>query len=556
MPQNNTPFSYKKQQESAAKISVWLPLLVFAAIAVGMLVGFNLHKRTRPPLYIQADGSVSSKFMQTSKIDEVLKFINARYIEPADIEKLEDAATRGVIKELDPHSSYISRSEIESVNESLSGGFQGIGVEFFVVDDSIYIVGVIPNGPSDKAGLKVGDRIVAVGDSSAIGEDNKKIIDRLKGQAGTSVEITIVRGSNNAKENITIQRGEIPILSIDIAYMLNESVGYIKINRFSDRTYKEFMEALEELIEQHKMKDLIIDLRYNGGGYLTAATDILNQIFDAKKMLVYTEGRSYKRKEYNSTGKPFFNLGKIAVLIDEGSASASEIMAGAIQDNDRGIIVGRRSFGKGLVQEQYPLSDGSAIRLTVAKYYTPSGRLIQKPYQNGDEDVYNEELKHRLQNGELSNTDSFKLVDTTKYYTQAGRVVYGGGGIMPDIFVPIDSIYINKNYAIISAYIAPFIYKFMNTERQVLAKYKTYEEFDSAYELPSKIMTSFEAYLQEKNIKVAESALKSTEIISKVTLNMRAYIGQQLFRDEGYYKTLHKDDAVLTKAINALKETK
>lgn len=556
MSQNKAPFSYKKQETIGPKVSLWIPLLVFGSIAIGMLVGFNLHKRTRAPLFIQADGTGSSNFFQSSKIDEVLKFINARYIEPADMEKLEDAATRGIIKELDPHSSYISREEIESVNESLSGGFQGIGVEFFILDDSIYIVGVIPNGPSDKAGLKVGDRIVAVGDSSAVGQENKKIIDKLKGAAGSSVEITVVRASDNSKENVTIQRGEIPIFSVDIAYMLNENVGYIKINRFSDRTYKEFMEALENLIEQHKMKDLVIDLRYNGGGYLTAATDILNQIFDAKKMLVYTEGRSYKRKEYHSTGKPFFNIGKIAVLIDEGSASAAEIMAGAIQDNDRGIIIGRRSFGKGLVQEQYPLSDGSAIRLTVAKYYTPAGRLIQKPYQKGDEDVYNEELKHRFENGELSNTDSFKLVDTTKYYTLAGRVVYGGGGIMPDIFVPIDSVYINKDYVTISAHIAPFIYKFMNTERQALAKYKTYEEFNAQYELPAKITSAFEAFLKEKNVKVEANTFTKAEFLNKMRLSMRAYIGQQLFRDEGYYKTLHKDDVVLNKAIEALKETK
>ena len=556
MPQNNSPFSYKKEQHFSQRVSFWLPLLVFGGIAMGMLIGFNLHKRTRPTLNIQSDGAISTKFFQSSKVDEVLKFINARYIEPADIQKLEDAATRGILKELDPHSNYISREEIDSVNESLSGNFQGIGVEFYLLEDTIFIVGVIPNGPSDKAGIKVGDRIIAVGDSTAIGFDSKKIMEKFKGAADTEVKVTVLRAGSNNSEDIIIKRGEIAINSVDIHYMLNETTGYIKINRFSDRTYKEFMEALEDLIEQHKMKDLVIDLRYNGGGYLTAATDILNQIFDTKKMLVYTEGRSYKRKEYNSTGKPFFSLGKIAVLIDEGTASASEIMAGAIQDNDRGIIVGRRSFGKGLVQEQYSLSDGAAIRLTVAKYYTPSGRLIQKPYANGDEELYNQELKSRLENGELSNTDSFKLADTTKYYTQGGRIVYGGGGIMPDIFVPIDSIYINKDFVSISAHIAPYIYKYMNTNRTNFATYTNYESFKAAYALPNNIIALFESYLKEKGIEYNTKAFANAKIVEKTKLNMLAYIAQQLFRDEGYYKTVHQDDKVLKKAIEALNDNK
>jgi carboxyl-terminal processing protease len=554
---SNTPFSNRnnnnQSQDSSlrTKISLWLPLLVSVAIAGGIWIGFELHKRTRTPYIIQSDGTVSS-YVQSGKVEEVLRFVDARYIEKSDIEKLENAAIEGLLQQLDPHSAYISLSDIGGVTESLSGGFEGIGVEFFIVEDTVYIVGVIPDGPSDKAGVKTGDKIITVGDSSAVGTDKKRIIDQLKGPSGSEIEVGLVRASDQQYEKITIKRGEIPIRSIDIAYMLDEKTAFIKINRFSDKTYKEFMQAIEQLIEKDGMSDLIIDLRQNPGGYLTAATDMLNQLFDSKKMLVYTEGRSYKRQEYFSNGKTFFRVGKIAVLIDEGSASASEIMAGAIQDNDRGIIVGRRSFGKGLVQEQFPLSDGSAMRLTVAKYYTPSGRLIQKPYQKGEEEAYNQDLKQRYESGELYHRDSVKIADTTKYFTQAGRIVYGGGGIMPDIFVPLDTIQRNRYYNQLLSQTPIFVYKFMNTARAELSQYKTYEEFNQKYVLTDKVFDSFIAYTETKNIRKDEKLLPLVR--NKVMLYIRAYIAQQLFRDNGYFRTLHQQDEMLKRASQALRQ--
>lgn len=530
---------------------MWLPLLVSVAIAGGIWIGFELHKRTRTPYLIQSDGTVSS-YVQSGKVEEVLRFVDARYIEKTDMQKLEDAAIEGLLHQLDPHSAYISLEDIGGVTESLSGNFEGIGVEFFIVEDTVYIVGVIPDGPSDKAGVHTGDKIVSVGDSSAVGTDKKRIIDQLKGPSGSEVVVGLVRAADQKFEKLTIKRGEIPIRSIDIAYMLDEKTAFIKINRFSDKTYKEFMEAIEQLIEKDGMSDLIIDLRQNPGGYLTAATDMLNQLFDSKKMLVYTEGRSYKRQEYFSLGKTFFRVGKIAVLIDEGSASASEIMAGAIQDNDRGVIVGRRSFGKGLVQEQFPLSDGSAMRLTVAKYYTPSGRLIQKPYQKGEEDAYNLDLKQRLESGELYHRDSVKISDTTKYFTQAGRIVYGGGGIMPDIFVPLDTIQRNRYYNQLLAQTPIFVYKFMNTARAELSQYKTYDEFNQKYVLTDKVFNDFIAYTESKNIRKDDKVLPIVR--NKVMLYIRAYIAQQLFRDNGYFRTLHQQDEMLKRALQALRQ--
>jgi carboxyl-terminal processing protease len=534
------------------KLSLWLPLLVAAAIAGGIWIGFELHKRTRTPYIIQSDGTITN-FQYTGKIDEILRFVDARYIDKTDMTTLEDAAIEGMLHQLDPHSSYISLKDISGVNESLSGGFEGIGVEFFIVEDTVYVVGVIPDGPSDKAGVKTGDKIVSVADSSTVGTDKKKIVDKLKGPSGSEVSVGFVRANTAKFETITIKRGEIPIRSVDIAYMLDAKTGYIKINRFSDKTYKEFMEQIEMLIEKEGMTDLLIDLRHNPGGYLTAATDILTQLFDTRKMLVYTEGRSYKRQEYFSTGKAFFKIGKIAVLIDEGSASASEILAGAIQDNDRGIIVGRRSFGKGLVQEQFPLTDGSAMRLTVAKYYTPSGRLIQKPYEKGEEDSYNDDIRLRNDSGELYHRDSVKIGDTTKYYTQAGRIVYGGGGIMPDVFVPMDTIQRNRYYSQLAAQIPVFVYKYMNTARAELNIYATFEEFEQQFLLGDKVFNDFVAYTESKKIAKDEKML--AQVRNKISLQLRAYIAQQLFADAGFYRTIHQQDDMIKRAMQALRQS-
>ena len=438
--------------------TVWIPLMMAVMLATGLFIGLRLGKSNRSVVRVtDANGNV----VELTKVEEVLRFIDAKYLEGIDPYALEDAAIEGMLKKLDPHSSYISKDKIRGVKESLQGNFDGSGIEFFMLDDTILVVGVIPGGPSDKAGVEVGDRIVRVNDSTLAGKGlkNTEVVNKLKGTAGSTVKIEIKRRGTYNPLKVSITRGQIPMASIDASFMLNEKTGYIRISRFSGQTFKEFMIAFEDLTKNKGMKDLVIDLRGNPGGYLNEATDILNQLFDDKRLLVYTEGRSYKRKEYKSNGRAYFRIGKIAVLINEGSASASEILAGALQDNDRGIVIGRRSFGKGLVQEQYDLSDSSALRLTVARYYTPSGRLIQRPYREGESDEYEEDFEFRYKSGELSYRDSIKISDSTAYKTTGGRVVYGGGGIIPDIFVPIDTILYNDFYLQLARFIPDFVYR-------------------------------------------------------------------------------------------------
>ena len=338
--------------------------------------------------------------------------------------------------------------------------------------------------------------------------------------------------------------------SIDVSYMLNKTTGIIKIRRFSGTTYKEFMAALHNLVEEHELKNLIIDLRENTGGYLEAATKILDQLFPANKLLVYTEGRSYRRKDYYSTGKASFNIEKVAVLIDENSASASEIMAGAIQDNDRGLIIGRRSFGKGLVQEQYKLTDGSALRLTVARYFTPSGRYIQKPY-DGSEGSYHDDLRHRYESGELYSKDSIHISDSTIYRTTSGRIVHGGGGIIPDIFIPLDTALQNAYMLTTLSYLRDFTYKYLDNKRDQLAeKYPTLEDFEKNYSVSNQVLDQFIAYTESKKIQRNSKLLQQNK--AYYTRYIKANIADQLFKEIGYFKTLFSDDKMVLRAIQEI----
>ncbi|MCP4440297.1 MAG: S41 family peptidase [Aureispira sp.] len=550
MPSYNNPKNNNGNPlSSREKLNIFLPLLLALTLAGGTWIGYQISSQMNGS-YVLVSNNNSQLSPRAGKVDEILRFIDARYLEGIEMEKLEDAAIEGMLKNLDPHSSYIAAANLQGVNESLAGGFEGIGVEFFVLEDTVYIVGVIPDGPSDKAGMEVGDKIIMIGDSiiAGVGIKNKGVIDKLKGESGSGVDIKVKRSGLAELQEISITRGEIPMRSVDVSYMLDAQTGYIKVNRFSGKTYAEFMTALEALIEKD-MKDLVIDLRQNPGGYLNAATDMLTQLFAKKKLLVYTEGRSYKRKEYNSNGRVLFKVGKVAVLINEGSASASEIMAGAIQDNDRGIVIGRRSFGKGLVQEQYELSDGSALRLTVARYFTPSGRLIQKPYEQESDD-YSNDLKKRFESGELYHKDSIKISDSTKYYTTGGRVVYGGGGIIPDVFVPLDSMDHNPYFVRTSNYIPQFVYHYMDNNRQRLKQIGDLEAFISEYQVSDEVLEDFVQFSEEKGITRKEEDLGM--IKSRLKLNIKAYVAQQLFRELGFYKVLQTKDPTIQKAIEEL----
>lgn len=539
---NNNPFT------------VWIPLMMAVMLATGLFIGLRLGKSNRSVVRVtDANGNV----VELTKVEEVLRFIDAKYLEGIDPYALEDAAIEGMLKKLDPHSSYISKDKIRGVKESLQGNFDGIGIEFFMLDDTILVVGVIPGGPSDKAGVEVGDRIIRVNDSTLAGKGlkNTEVINKLKGEAGSNVKIEIKRRGTNKPLKVSITRGQIPMASIDASFMLNEKTGYIRISRFSGQTFKEFMIAFEDLTKNKGMKDLVIDLRGNPGGYLNEATDILNQLFDDKRLLVYTEGRSYKRKEYKSNGRAYFRIGKIAVLINEGSASASEILAGALQDNDRGIVIGRRSFGKGLVQEQYDLSDSSALRLTVARYYTPSGRLIQRPYREGESDEYEEDFEFRYKSGELSYRDSIKISDSTAYKTTGGRVVYGGGGIIPDIFVPIDTILYNDYYLRLARFIPDFVYRYMDANYKSFSNYSSINSFIDSYNVNAKMVDDFIAFaLKKGEIEKNDKIMQLSK--SQFAHSIKAQIAQQIFRSEGYYHCISKRDKDILKALEELKRGK
>lgn len=545
--QDNEPLSNKE------KINIFLPLVLALALAGGTWLGFEMASNKNNSYVVVSDqGKYPAK---SGKVEEILRFIDARYLEEEPSTQLEDAAIEAVLKELDPHSSYISLDNIERVNESLNGNFEGIGIEFYILEDTIYVVGVIPDGPSDQAGLLKGDKIIMIDDSLVAGENiyNSNVIDKLKGEAGSSVSIKVKRAGASELKEVKITRGEIPIFSVLTACMLNKNTGLIKIKNFSGTTYEEFMRSLEDLIDNQGLQHLILDLRHNPGGYLEAATKILDQLFSARKLLVYTEGRSYRRKEYNSTGKAMFNVNKVVVLIDESSASASEIVAGAIQDNDRGLVIGRRSFGKGLVQEQYKLTDGSALRLTVARYFTPSGRYIQKPY-DGSEGLYGDDLRKRYESGELYSRDSINITDSTVYRTVNGRIVHGGGGIIPDIFIPLDTSRINAYFQSTNLLGRDYIYKYLDNKRTALVKqYPTFDNFEANFSISDQFLNQLVDYAESKELKRDDALLSKYK--AELKIEIKANIADQLYGEIAYYKTLFSVDEMVQRAISEINRT-
>jgi len=416
---------------------IWQPLALSIAIAIGMLFGYKMNSKEQSSLisYTNQDNGSS-----VGHVEELIRFIENRYVDSVDREELIEKSIKSILDELDPHSVYISPKQLSQVNDEMEGRFRGIGVEIFYLDDTVNIINTIADGPAEKAGLKSFDKLISINDSIVAGQGLKfaDIRKMLRGDIGDNLELKLLTNENQEK-TASIIIDDIPVSSVKGGVMIDDKTGYIKINRFGANTYREFMDYFQELTEKEDMKNIIIDLRDNPGGYLPQATNILSQLFSKKgKLMVYTQGNSDKKQEYKSTGKTFFTIDKISILIDENSASGSEIMAGAIQDWDRGVIIGRRSFGKGLVQEQYNLGNGGALRLTVARYYTPSGRSIQRTYD--DKDNYYTDFEERYYHGELFSADSIDKGNTEVYETmKLKRPVFGGGGITPDIFIPIDS---------------------------------------------------------------------------------------------------------------------
>ena len=533
------------------KFSIWLPLLFAIVLVTGMLLGMRMQS-TMPKMVVEQEETGVEGIGQ-GKIEEILRYVEAKYVDDVDKEALTEEVIDDLLSKLDPHSNYISAEELMAVNEQLKGNFDGIGVEFMLLEDTIVVVTPLVGGPSESAGILSGDRIVQIADSTiaGVGMNSDDIIRMLRGEKGTDVEIGILRGNETELRRFTVTRDEIPMNSVDVAYMLDETTGYIKVNRFSATTYEEFMKALEDLVENQDMEDLVLDLRHNPGGYLQQATNMLSQLFrDKDKLLVYTEGDAVSRSEYSSTGRNFFDVEDVVVLIDEGSASASEIVAGAIQDHDRGVIVGRRSFGKGLVQEQYKLRDGAALRLTVARYYTPSGRSIQKPYD--DPEAYDLEMYDRYETGELEAAKNMVVEDSTEYYTDNGRVVYGGGGITPDVFVPIDTLTMDDDYLSLRQYVPQFVFRHLGDYASLSQlQDKGLESFVSDFNVDQAMLDGLMEYAKSKGVELSEGGLIPS-IKDEVRHLLKARIAKQLFEDEGYYKVWNMRDEVVVEAMKSI----
>ncbi len=542
------------KEEQPNKINVWMPMLFGLVSAFSIYIGFQLRNTTQPGQSSLKPSKAISTIINksnTGKLDEILRFIDSKYVDEVDQEKLINKAIEAMLEELDPHSNYIKSEDLKEVNESLGGSFEGVGIQFYVLNDTILVVSPLIGGPSEKVGIMAGDKIIEIEDSlvAGVGVKNEDIVGLLRGKRGSKVSVNIRRNNNDQLIPFTITRDKIPDLSIDVGYMADKETGYIKINRFSGTTFQEFMEKVEKMNEQG-MRHLIIDVRQNSGGYLSAATKIVEQIFTERNLIVYTEGRTQRKKEYKSTGRNFYDIDKVAILIDEGSASASEILAGAIQDMNRGTIVGRRTFGKGLVQEQYNLSDGSAIRLTVARYYTPSGRCIQKEYKGKKEQEYYNDVDRRFETGELESQDSTAIGDTTKFYTADGRIVYAGGGISPDVFVPIDPIVNNIFYVKCLQYVNEFIYKLTDEQKELTNGYENINDFSRNFNKSEQVFNQFIDYIDEKEVVYTKKEFKEAK--SKIKLNLKALIARRLFKEEGFNKIMNEQDLVFIKALEEI----
>lgn len=536
--------------DSPKRFNIWTPLTFSVILILGILIGFQLNK------YLAKKRPISNVVERNDRLEEIIDIIGSKYVDSVSADSLYEDAVSGILKHLDPHTVYIPARDLASVTEDLEGNFKGIGVEFYILKDTLMITSVLKNGPSADAGIQPGDKIIKVNDSTiaGIGISSESIISKLRGLEGTSVKLGLLRTSENRMLEINVNRGVIPIFSIDAAYMIDAQTGYIRINRFSATTYREFMKALNTLLAQG-MKQMVLDLRQNPGGYLDAATAIADELIGGDKLLVYTQGRASDKEEYMSGQKGKFEQGKLAVLVDEGSASASEILAGAVQDWDRGVIIGRRTYGKGLVQEQFELGDGSALRLTIARYFTPSGRSIQRPYAKG-KIAYEEEFEERYRNGSLTTIDTFTPADTMRYFTeQKHRIVYGGGGIKPDIVTPYETNpFAGELYELLSTPILNnTIYEYFSRNSREMGAYKTFRQFDAFFTVTPQLMTTLKAnYLPEYSRQVAKvwSDARATEVLR---IRIKALLARMLFRSAGYYQQINKDDQVILRALNILK---
>lgn len=519
---------------------IFLPFFLGLSLALGIFMGHSLQPGT-------AGG-------ERSKLKTVLDYIEQEYVDPISADSLVETTIEAMLEQLDPHSAYIPAKDLQAVNESLEGNFEGIGIEFHIQQDTIMVVTAIPGGPSEKVGLMAGDRIVKVDGKSVagIGITNEQVQKNLRGKGGSEVSVSIYRRNKEKLLDFKIIRGKIPLNSLETAYMIDKKTGFIKLSRFSATTYEECRTALEKL-KGEGMQSLILDLRGNPGGFLDAATKLADEFLNGNKLIVYTSGKARPRSEYKARRDGLFEKGKLVILIDEGSASASEILAGAIQDWDRGTIIGRRSFGKGLVQEQSELPDGSALRLTIARYYTPSGRSIQKPYYEGVQE-YEGEVYDRYQHGELLIADSIKQADSLKFKTASGRTVYGGGGIMPDVFVPLDtsynSSYLDRIYA--GGLVNLFTYDYVDAKREELKGYADHDDFRKNFPVDGPLLNEFVAFAEKNGVKKDVQGIEKSNIFLRNQL--KAYIARLLWQNSGLYPILHEQDKAVREALRIISQ--
>lgn len=509
---------------------IYLPIIVSLALAIGLLMGSFLN------FPAEQRGMISGS--NKSKLNKLIDFIDSEYVDEVNTDSIVDITVNSILEKLDPHSVYIAKNEMEEVAQSMKGDFVGIGVNFYMYKDSVAVIKPIPGGPSEKAGIKPGDRILYADNSKLFGRKlpNDTLFSKLKGEEGSNVTLTIFRKSENKKFKVDVKRDVVPIKSVDAAVMADNKTGYIKINRFAETTYDEFHKALEGLKKQGAT-ELIIDLRDNGGGYLEKAVQIADDLLKDGQLIVKTKNKKNRVDKTYATEKGSFENGKLYVLINENSASASEILAGAIQDNDRGVIVGRRSFGKGLVQREMPLGDGSAVRLTVARYYTPSGRSIQRSYSHGGAEYFNE-FEKRFESGELYAADSIKVADTLKFKTAKGRIVYGGGGIIPDVFVPLEGKHGDEAVTLImqSGIVSYFVFEQLDKERTAFKGLSAQQITDKVNE-NDKYFKAFGAYLAKNGLVFHLDQHKA-----KVKHYLAAEFARQLLSEKAYYEMILKED--------------
>lgn len=523
------------------KLKVWLPLFISLSMVMGMVLGYRMKDSIPGKGFFYRE--------HTRPIQEIMDLIEQFYVDSVSLEDLSDTAIEALLKRLDPHSVYIPASALQQMNEEIAGGFSGVGIEFNIFDDTVHVINVLKDGPGFRAGLQAGDMLLRAGDSLLSG--NKLASDGvrkiLKGQEGSEVTVTLLRKGRPL--SVKIIRGMVPLTSVDTYYMMNETTGYIRLNKFSQQTYREFMEALDSL-KSKGAGSLVLDLRDNGGGVLDEAVEIADEFLDGDKLITYTEGLHNKRKDYRCRRLGQFEKGRLAVLIDGNSASASEILSGALQDWDRADIIGRRSFGKGLVQEQFDLSDNSAIRLTIARYYTPLGRCIQRSYAGGEE-AYYEEFAHRMNGGEYVSADSISNDTSKPYRTLGGKVLYGGGGITPDYFIPGDTGRMS-DYSVrimFSGLINSFGYRYAMKHPELARSYSSPEDFATRFRIGK------EEWVEMLG-RGAEDSL-STDYISSAELEsikdaMKRAVGRQIWKNEGFYRMLNAADPAIRKALEVL----